>query len=1066
MKKLQQILFTLICLSVCLSTLDAQRRNRNATAQTQTQPDLAIFDNIPIRNIAPAKTSGRITQVAVNPQNRSIRYAAGASGNVWKTVNAGTTWEPIFDRYGSFSIGTIVLDPNNPNIVWLGTGENNSQRSVGYGDGVYKSTDAGKSWTNMGLKTSEHIGKIIVNPENSNEVYVASQGPLWAAGGERGLYKTTDGGKTWDRILHVSENTGISDLAMDPRNSKVLYATSYQRRRHFGILVAGGPESAVYKSSDGGANWRKLRNGLPGGDLGRIAVAISPQKPDIVYALVVGTERTKGFYRSSDMGESWVKKSDYQVIDPQYYVELFPDPNQFDRVLSVDMRTMVTIDGGSTFTRINEDLKHVDSHDVVFDPADPNYIMIGCDGGIYESWDNMNTWRFTDNMPLTQLYRVGLDNDVPFYNIYGGTQDNASFGGPSQTINRSGIVNADWYVTTGGDGFQVRVDPTNPDIVYTMSQYAGIVRFDKKSGERIDIQPQPAEGEPALKWNWDAPLLVSPHNPKRMYYAANKVFKTEDHANTWTRISDDLTKQEDRNRKEVMGKVWGVDAIFKNVFTSSLGTIVSLEESPLQEDFLMAGTDDGLLQLTENGGQTWRRIEQFPGLPSSAYATDIHASRHDVNTIYISFNNHKYGDFNPYLFKSTDKGNSWTSITNGIPERDLVWSVVQDHENENLLFAGTEFGLYYTLDGGKQWNKFNRIPTIAIRDLEIQRRENDLVAASFGRGFFIIDDYSPLRNMSAEVLSKAAHIFPVKIALQFNFASPIGRGSLGHSFFTSPNPRYGAKISYTLKESIASIKQTRMRTEASKVRNNEPVYYPSWEELAKEKFEERSAIIFSIKDSNGNLIRRITGPTSEGLHSINWDLRMNGIGTGRGGRPATGPMVVPGTYSVSMSKIDNGVWTDFEGSESFEVKSLNNTTLPSKDRNALLAFQLEVSQLNQDIGNVSGQVQEALARLTKARQNLINNASTDPSKVKAIHDLRQEFLALNVKLNGQSTMSDNAELVDPSIRSRANRASRSSGITTDPTTTHKDNYEIAKKQLAAFQSELSGLMDKMRNLTN
>jgi photosystem II stability/assembly factor-like uncharacterized protein len=1066
MKKLQPILLTLVCLFVCVSSVDAQRRNRNATPQAQNTPDLAIFDNISIRNIAPAKTSGRITQVAVNPQNRSIRYAAGASGNVWKTVNAGTTWEPIFDRYGSFSIGTIVIDPNNPNVVWLGSGENNSQRSVGYGDGVYKSTDAGKSWTNMGLKTSEHIGKIIINPENSNEVYVASQGPLWAAGGERGLYKTSDGGRTWDRILNVSENTGVSDLAMDPRNPNVLYATSYQRRRHFGILVAGGPESAVYKSTDGGANWRKLRNGLPGGDLGRIAVAISPQKPDVVYALVVGTERTKGFYRSSDMGESWVKKSDYQVIDPQYYVELFPDPNQFDRVLSVDMRTMVTIDGGSTFDRINEDMKHVDSHDVVFDPNDPNYIMIGCDGGIYESWDNMNTWRFTDNMPLTQLYRVGLDNDAPFYNIYGGTQDNASFGGPSQTINRSGIVNADWYVTTGGDGFQVRVDPTNPDIIYTMSQYAGIVRFDKKSGERIDIQPQPAEGEPALKWNWDAPLLVSPHNPKRMYYAANKVFKTEDHANTWTRISDDLTKQEDRNRKEVMGKVWGVDAIFKNVFTSSLGTIVSLEESPLQEDFLMAGTDDGLLQLTENGGQSWRKIEQFPGLPSTAYTTDIHASRHDVNTIYVSFNNHKYGDFKPYLFKSTDKGNSWASITNGIPERDLVWSVIQDHENENLLFAGTEFGLYYTLDGGQKWNKFNRIPTIAIRDLEIQRRENDLVAASFGRGFFIIDDYTPLRNMSTDVLGKAAHIFPVKDALQFNFASPIGRGSLGHSFFTSPNPRYGATINYTLKESMSSIRQTRMRTEATKVRNNEPVYYPSWEALAKEKFEERSAIIFSIKDSNGNLIRRITGPSSKGLHSINWDLRMNRIGAGRGGRPATGPMVVPGTYSVSMSKIDNGVWTDFQGSESFEVKSLNNTTLPSTDRNALLAFQLEVSQLNSDVGRASGQVQEALAGLTRTRQNLINSASPDASKVRAIHDLRQEFLELNVKINGQSTMSDNAELIDPSIRSRANRASRSGGTTSDPTTTHKDNYEIAKKQLTAFQSELNDLMNKLRNLTN
>jgi len=1067
MKKLQPILFALICFFVCVSSVDAQRRNRKPTPQVQASPDLAIFNNISIRNIVPARTSGRVTQVAVNPENRSIRYASIASGGVWKTVNAGTTWTPIFDSQKSYSIGTIVIDPNNVNVLWVGSGENNSQRSVGFGDGVYKSTDAGKTWKNVGLPTSEHIGKIVVNPQNSNEVYIAAQGPLWREGGERGLYKTTDGGITWNRILHVSDNTGMSDVVMDPRDPNVLYAASFQRRRHFGILVAGGPESRVYKSTDGGANWRILRNGLPGGDLGRIALAVSPQRPDVVYALVVGTDRTKGFYRSSDMGESWVKKSDYQVVDPQYYSEIFPDPNQFDRIVSIDNVSMTTVDGGATFQRINEQFKHVDSHDAVFDPNDPDYIMISSDGGIYESWDNMATWKFTDNMPLTQFYRVGIDNAKPFYNVYGGTQDNASLGGPSQTINRSGIVNADWYVTTGGDGFQVRVDPTNPDIVYTMSQYAGIVRFDKKSGERIDIQPQPAEGEPALKWNWDAPLIISPHNPKRMYYAANKVFKTEDHANTWTKISEDLSKQEDRNRKEVMGKVWGVDAIFKNVFTSPLGTVVALDESPLQEDFLLAGTDDGLLQITEDGGQNWKKIDQFPGLPSTAYVTDVLTSRHDVNVIYISFNNHKYGDFKPYLFKSSDKGNSWSSITNGFPDKDFVWTVVQDHVNENLLFAGTEFGLYYTLDGGQNWNKFNRIPTISIRDLEIQKRENDLVAASFGRGFFIIDDYTQMRNMTADVLAKDAHLFPVSDALQFNFANTDGRGSLGHSFFTSPNPTYGAVINYTLKESISSIRQSRMRDESDKVRNNQPVYYPSWEALAEENNELRSAIVFSIKDSNGNLVKRMTGASSKGLHSISWDLRQTGIGRGRGGRAANGPMVVPGTYSVSMSKIENGVWTDFEGSQSFDVVSLNNTTLPAKDKQAVVDFQLAVSQLNMDISMANNQIQNGLATLSRVRQSMINNATPDPSKVKAIHDLRQEFLALDVKLNGQSTMSENAELINPSIRSRANRANRASfGTSSDPTTTHKDNYRIAQKQFDAFKRDLENVSGKLKSLNN
>ena len=1050
---LRHTFLVLVLLLGTLGSAEAQRRNRNKTA-TPPKPNLHIFDNLSIRNIAPAKTAGRITDIAVHPENRSIRYVATASGNVWKTENAGTTWEPIFDDYSSYSIGTVVLDPNNPNVVWLGTGENNSQRSVGFGDGVYKSLDAGKTWKHMGLKTSEHIGKIVINPNNSDEIYVASQGPLWAPGGERGLYKSTDGGESWNRVLHVSENTGISDVVMDPRDPNTLYAASYQRRRHFGILVAGGPEGAVYKTTDGGANWKPLRNGLPGGDLGRIALAISPQKPDVIYALVAGTERTKGFYRSADQGESWVKKSDYMVVDAQYYMELFPDPNQFDRVISVDMRTNVTNDGGSTFTRINEDFKHVDSHEVVYDPNDPNYIMIGCDGGIYESYDRMKTWKFTDNLPITQFYRVGIDNAAPFYNIYGGTQDNNSLGGPSQTIEASGIANHDWFVTTGGDGFQVRVDPTDPNIVYTMSQYAGIVRFDKKSGEQVDIQPQPAEGEAALKWNWDAPLIVSPHNPKRMYYAANKVFKTEDHANSWTKISEDLTRQEDRNTKEVMGRVWGVDAIFKNVFTSPLGTIVALDESPLQEGMLLAGTDDGLLQITENGGQSWTRIEGFPGVPTHAYVTDVLASRHDVNTIYISLNNHKYGDFKPYLLKSTDKGRTWQSISQGIPERDFVWTVVQDHVNPDLLFAGTEFGMYYTLNGGESWSKFKRIPTIPIRDLEIQTRENDLVAASFGRGFFIIDDYTPLRNMTAEVTTQVAHLFPVSDALQFNFARRDARYSRGHSYFTSPNPPYGAAISYHLKNSLKSKNQLRKEKERSLVKAGQPVPYPSWEELMAEQNEQRAAIVLTIFDANGKVVRRITGPTSKGFHRISWDLRQFGYRETEPGRNPAGPMVVPGTYQVTLSKLENGTWTELSGPQTLEVKTLGNTTLPAQDRQALLNFQIEVSELRLAISQANRELQESLNQLAKARQKMLNSGDILSAKLKAMDEAREGLLALEVELNGESIRGDYAEATPPSIRSRAGRANRVNfGTTSAPTATHRENYELAKKGLAVWSEK-------------
>lgn len=1054
---MKQITFLVLLIFAGSWTTDLHaQRNRPASG-----PDASVYGNLSLRNLTPARTGGRITDVAVHPGNRSIWYVATASGNVWKTVNAGTTWTPIFDYHGSYSIGVVVIDQNDPNIVWLGTGENNSQRSVGYGDGVYKSLDGGKTWENMGLHTSEHIGKIIVHPENSDIVYVASQGPLWSSGGERGLYKTTDGGKSWERVLHVSENTGISELVMDPRNPEVLYAASYQRRRHFGILVAGGPEGGIFKSTDGGANWKKLSLGLPGGDLGRIALAISPQKPDVVYALIAGTDQTKGFYRSSDKGESWVKKSDYMVVDAQYYMELFPDPHQFDRVISVDMRTHVTNDGGATFERINESRKHVDSHEVIFDPNDPNYILIGCDGGIYESWDRMSTWKFHDNMPITQFYRVGLDNAAPFYNIYGGTQDNNSIGGPSQSVNRSGIRNSDWFFTLGGDGFQARIDPTDPNIVYTQYQYAGIVRYDKKSGETIDIQPQPGEGEPALRWNWDSPLIISPHNHERVYFAANKLFRSDDRGNTWEAVSDDLTKQEDRNQKEVMGRVWSVDAIFKNVFTSPLGSIVALDESPLREGLLYVGTDDGLLQISEDAGGSWTRIEDFPGVPESAYVSDVLASRHDENTVFIVFNNHKYGDYKPYILKSTNLGKSWTSIVNNIPHHEFAWTIMQDHMNENLLFVGTEFGLYFSIDGGQNWNKFRRgIPTIPIRDLEIQQREDDLVAASFGRGFYIFDDYSALREVSEDTQEKPIHLFTVKDALQYNFSNPDGY-AYGHTFFTSPNPTFGAIFTYHLKESFKTKKQIRKQTEGQLIRDNKPLSYPSWEELQQEDREQRTAIVFTITDKDGNIVRRITGPTSTGVHRISWDLRHYAFRPASRGSNPSGPFVAPGTYSVSVSKIEHGEWTELSESQTFEVIPLNNTTLPAADRDALFAFQKKVGDLQRAVSSANSLITESLDELEKMKQAVINTNINDEQLIKTIHDIREKLLNLDEDLNGDVTQSSRAEFTPPAISSRVNRiAGDFYGTTSAATNTQKQSYAIAAKQFEKVVSVLNALIQQ------
>ncbi|MDN5203787.1 glycosyl hydrolase [Fulvivirgaceae bacterium BMA10] len=1055
------ILFVFLFAFLFSHEIAAQKRKSKGTSANQSahQYDPGVFQGIKLRNLTPGRTGGRIVDIAVDPNNKSIKYAAAASGNVWKTENAGTTWKPIFDNYGSFSTGVIEIDPNNSNVLWLGTGENNAQRSVGMGDGVYKSVNGGRSWKNMGLKSSEHIGKIVINPHNSDEVYVAAQGPLWAPGGERGLYKTIDGGQTWERVLYISENTGISDIVMDPRDPNVLYATSYQRRRHFGILVAGGPEGAAYKSIDGGKNWKKIKGGFPSGDLGRIGLAISPIDPDVLYAIVAGKDHNKGFYRSENRGGNWTRMSDYMVVDAQYYMEIFPDPNKFDRVYVVDVFIHVSEDGGRTFNRINESRKHVDSHEIVFDKDDPNYIMVGCDGGIYESWDRAKTWKFHDNIPITQFYRVGIDNAKPFYNVYGGTQDNNTIGGPSRTIYRTGIRNADWFYTLGGDGFQVRIDPTDPNIVYCMYQYAGIIRYDKKSGEQLDIQPQPEKGEPPLKWNWDSPLIISPHNHKRLYFAANKLFRSDDRGNTWKPVSDDLTRKLDRNKMEVMGQVWGIDAIFKNVWTSPLGTIVSLSESTLQEDLLYVGTDDGIIQVTEDGGNNWRKIDQFPGVPKLAYVADVFASKHDVNTVYAVFNNHKYGDYKPYFLKSTDKGRTWTSINGNLPSRDFGWTIVQDHVNKDLLFAGTEYGLYFTLDAGKQWMKFsNGVPTMAFRDLEIQERENDLVAASFGRGFYILDNYDPLRHISTEVLARDTKLFPVKDAPLYLQSGPDGY-SYGHNFYSSPNPTYGAIFTYYVKEGSKTRRQKRGEKEKELRKKGQPVPYPDWKDFTDENRERAPKIIFTITDESGEVVRRINGSSGKGIHRVSWNLRYGGEGPVRDGNNPSGPLVAPGTYTVSMAQVVDGQWTDLEESQTFEVVPLNNTTLPATDREALLAFQRKVSKLERAIYSADEVIEAAIDEMKKVKQVAMNRVAGSKELYEKAQTIQIQLQDMNLLLNGNRLITAKMELIPPSISARVRRITGEFwSSTSDATITHKRNYEIAAEEFSDLLSSLNTLV--------
>ena len=837
-----------------------------------------LFHEIQMRNISGTFTSGRIADVAVDPHNRDIWYVATASGGLWKTTNRGITFNPIFDNGGSYSLGCVTVDPNNPDTVWLGTGENQAQRAIGYGDGIYKSTDAGRTWKNMGLRNSEHIAKILIDKRDSKVIWVAAQGPLFAPGGDRGLYKTTDGGQTWKPILQISENTGVTDIDIDPRNPDVIYAAAYQRRRNTSVIVSGGPEAGIFKTTDGGAHWTQLKDGLPAVDMGRIALAISPQKPDVVYAFIMTAKVNKmsGYYRSDDAGAHFARGAAFEVQDPEYYGEIFADPSQYDRVYGMDINVFVTEDGGKTVQRAGWGV-HSDNHALVFDPADPQHLIEGNDGGLFESYDHGRTWRHFNNIPVTQFYRVSVDNGLPFYNVYGGTQDNGSQGVPSRTSNRAGIRTSDWMNTGGGDGYQSRADQDDASIVYTCSQQINCVRLDLKTGISTSINPQAGRGgrggqtpappppgkvdDPKLRSRWDIPFIISPHNHTRLYIAGNRLMRSDDSGANWKLVSPDLTRAIDRDTVPVMGKVWGADAVWKNEFTDEYGTGTALAESPLKEGLLFVGTDDGLVQISEDGAQTWRKIDKFPGVPDLTYVTGVHPSPTDVNTVYVTLNDFQRGNFKPYVVKSTDLGRTWTSIAGDLPDRDPAWTIVQDHVNPRLLFLGTEFGLSFSIDGGARWIRIaNGMPTIAIRDLEIQRRESDLAAASFGRGFFILDDYSALRQITPETLASEGALFaPGRKARQYD---EIGYYRAQGDNIALPNPAFGAMLTYYLRDDLASAGGA-----------DAPKY------------------VLQIADSTGKMVRQIDASTRAGLHRVAWDLRETPPvipGGGRGGRGGGG----------------------------------------------------------------------------------------------------------------------------------------------------------------------------------
>lgn len=1035
----------------------------------------ATFAGLKLRNIGPAFMSGRIADIAIHPENHALWYVAVGSGGVWKTENAGTTWTSLFDGQASYSVGTITIDPSNPHTLWVGSGENVGGRHVGYGDGVYRSRDGGAHWENMGLKESEHISKIVVHPQDSNTLWVAAQGPLWSSGGERGLYKTTDGGKTWNLVLSAGEWTGVTDIAIDPRDADVLYAATWQRHRSVAAYMGGGPESGLHRSSDGGETWEKLTQGLPEGNLGKIGLTISPQNPDVLYAAIELNRREGGLWRSADRGASWQKQSDTVsgATGPHYYQELYASPHAFDRLYLMDVRIQISDDGGKTFRVMEEEHKHSDNHAIAFRPDNPNYLLIGTDGGIYESYDLATTWRFIDNLPITQFYKVAVDDAEPFYTVYGGTQDNNTQGGPSRTDNIHGIRNADWFVTLFGDGHQPAIEPGNPDIMYSEWQQGNLVRVDRTNGEMVYIQPQPEPGEGPERFNWDAPILVSPHQTTRLYYASQRVWRSDDRGDSWRAVSGDLTRNQERMRLPLMDKQWSWDAPWDMFAMSNYNTITSLAESPQQEGLLYAGTDDGLIQVSSDGGDNWRSIEvgSLPGVPDTAFVNDIKADLHDADTVYVALDNHKYGDYQPYLLRSTDRGRSWRSMAGDLPERHLVWRLVQDHVNPELFFAGTEFGIFFSVNSGDQWVKLSGdAPTISFRDLAIQRRENDLVGASFGRGFWILDDYTPLREVSAEALQQEAMLFPTRKAWWYLEQRPLGfgeRASQGAGYYLAPNPPFGAVFTYYLSEGLQSRKQARQKEEKELLKDDKATPFPQWDEVEAERRETDPAIVLTIRDADGNIVRRLKGPAAKGFHRVAWDLRfpaslaIGGQGGFFGGDEPTGFLAAPGTYTVSMAKSVDGVVTALSDPASFQVVRMHGSALPGAEPADTVAFWQRIAGVQRATSAAGQALTQANERIGHLR-TAIQRSTTVPGELDAeLEAIRLALDDIQVRLNGHPSKGAVGESDIHTVGQRLQVAMMGTMFSSyGPTPTHRRSLEIAETEFAGIRGQLKPILEQ------
>ncbi|HLJ39960.1 MAG TPA: hypothetical protein VKT50_00600 [Candidatus Acidoferrales bacterium] len=1028
------LLFGFAC--AMFATAAAAQERAGGSAEQAGPPTIdSATSNLKMRAIGPAIMGGRIDDFAVVESNPETIYMGAAAGGVWKSVDGGMTWKSTWDNEPNPSIGALAVAPSNPSVIYVGTGEANNRQSASWGNGVYKSSDAGNTWTHVGLDDTQAIGRIVIDPKNSDVAYVAAVGHLWGPNAERGLFKTSDGGKTWNKVLFINDDTGVNDVAIDPQSPTTLYAAAYERRRTAWGFNGGGPGSGIYKTTDGGATWNKLTKDLPdNGNTGRIGLAVYRRNPSIVYALVQNEKG--GVFRSEDSGATWTKMS---ATDPRpsYFSQIRIDPNNDLRIWTGGVELAYSEDGGKTFVTTRGREVHSDFHAIWIDPNNSNYMLAGCDGGVYESRDAGRDWDHLNVMALGQAYEVGYDNQQP-YHVCAGYQDNAEWCGPSRTVYAGGISNSDWLMVGGGDGFYVKPDAEDPQTIYTESQDGNLSRRDLRTNEALNIRPVPPEGQPPYRFNWNSPLLISPKDHNTIYYGGNFLFKSTDRGNTWTRLGGDLTTGVDRNTLPILGQLPSKDTQSLYDGVEWYPTITTIDESPVNTSVLWVGTDDGNLQVSRDGGQNWKNVaDRVPGVPKGTYVTRVVASKTGDGTAYVTFDGHRSNDFHVYLFKTTNYGQTWKSISAGLPESTGTVHVIREHPDDpNMLFVGMEFGAYFSLDGGGHWNKLGMgLPTVPVDDIQIQPRENDLILATHGRSIYILDNMTALQHLNDKVLGEDLHLFPIRDTIAWRIYQ--NRWFDAQQVFLGPNPPEGASIDFYLKAKPAKEQKVKI----------------------------------TVLDSSGKIVREITdAKPGAGINRVDWDLRYDppvkptpeqlaAQAQGFFGGGARGPMVEPGTYTVKVALGDDSQ------TQTVKVEEDPRIQISATDRAARHDMQMQLYDLYKradegakTIGGLKKSLTDTLAAWKK------------PGAPKIPDDIRKQAEALSKKVNdlsgkfvterGAGGAGGPLHYTPPPLPQRVGRLMfQLEGYTAAPTQGEKD-------EMAGVSQELSTALDSVHAIVD